>query len=166
MRTSASSGASASRARASENERLGEELEVFREELLKIDSEGHATVARRNEVFEKVSGIESELHALRQKQATLGDHRSRAEVQQTRVELKLENLTSQIQERYHLSLDAFEPDPHALLLTIAEQRKSRDRNLKRKATLSAKEDVASVRQSDVRIAGRRLTARRGHRRSE
>jgi chromosome segregation protein len=122
-----------------ENRRLTEELEGLREELTKIDTEGHATVARRNEVFEKVSAIENELNSLRQRQSTLGDHRSRAEVQQTRVELKLENLTNQIQERYHVSLDAFEPDPHALLLTINEQRKSRDRNLKRKATMSSRE---------------------------
>lgn len=123
-----------------ENQRMTEDLEVLREELVKIDSEGHATVARRNEVFEKVSAIENELNNLRQRQTTLGEHRSRGEVQQTRVELKLENLVNQIQERYQVSLDAFEPDPHALLLSINEQKKSRDRNHKRKATMASRDD--------------------------
>lgn len=132
-----------------ENRRLTEDVEVLREELTKIDSEGHATVARRNEVFEKVSAIEVELNNLRQRQAQMGEHRSRAEVQQTRVELKLENLTSQIQERYHISLDAFEPDPHALLLSINEQKKTRDRGLKRKNTMASRdEDGAGEGSSD------------------
>ena len=132
---------------------MTEDLEILREELVKIDSEGHATVARRNEVFEKVSAIESELNNLRQRQTTLGEHRSRGEVQQTRVELKLENLVNQIQERYQVSLDAFEPDPHALLLSINEQKKSRDRNHKRKATMAARDDEGgeSAESSDITV---------------
>ncbi|MFZ4767675.1 MAG: hypothetical protein ACOYMN_22225, partial [Roseimicrobium sp.] len=125
---------------AAENRRLTEELEQFREELTQIDTEGHATVARRNEVFEKVSAIEAELNAIRQRQTQLSEHRSRAEVQQTRVELKVENLARQIQERYQLALDTFEPDPHALFASISEQKKGRDRNHKRKNTLATQDD--------------------------
>jgi len=57
----------------------------------------------------------------------MSECRSRAEVQLTRVDLRLENVVSQMQERHQISLDTFEPDPHALLLSIANQRKSRSR---------------------------------------
>lgn len=124
-----------------ENARLTEELEETRVALSAIDSEGMASVARRNEAFERVTLLENELNQYRNRQNELTEHRSRAEVQQTRVELKLENLTTQIQERYHIQLDAFEPDPHTLLLAINEQKKSRDRNSKRKATMAGREDA-------------------------
>ncbi len=108
-----------------ENRRLVEELEETRQQLTAVDNEGQETVQRRNAMFESVSALENELNALRQRQGEMGDHRSRAEVQQTRVELKLENLTNQIQERYQVNLEAFEPDPHALLLALNEQKKNR-----------------------------------------
>lgn len=123
-----------------ENARLIEELEGTRVALSAIDSEGMASVARRNEAFERVTLLENELNQYRNRQNELTEHRSRAEVQQTRVELKLENLTNQIQERYHVNFETFEPDPHALLLAIAEQKKNRDRNTKRKNTMSGRDD--------------------------
>ena len=61
---------------------------------------------------------------LRQRHAELNEHRSRAEVQQTRVDLRLENLTTQVHDRYQISLDAFEPDPHTLLLALNEQKEA------------------------------------------
>jgi len=123
-----------------ENRRLVEETEEARRLLSNVEQEGLEAVERRNIAFGTVTELEAELNSLRQRQGQLGDHRSRAEVQQTRVELKLENLNAQIQERYQISLDAFEPDPHALLLSINEQKKSFDRNSKRKATLASREN--------------------------
>ena len=123
-----------------ENQRLTEELAETRRQLAAVDEEGMASVARRNEAFERVTSLEAELNQYRNRQNELTEHRSRAEVQQTRVELKLENLTSQIQERYQVHLDAFEPDPHSLLLAIAEQKKSRDRSTKRRNTLAGRDD--------------------------
>ena len=121
-----------------ESRRLIEETEDARQACAAVDKEGIETVQRRNAMFESVSAMESELNTLRARQSELGDNRSRGEVQQTRVELKLENLLKQINERYQVSLDAFEPDPHALLLSLNEQLKSHQRNTKRKATLSSK----------------------------
>ena len=119
-----------------ESRRLVEELEETRQQLSAVDNEGMETVQRRNAMFESVSALENELNALRQRQGEMGEHRSRAEVQQTRVELKLENLTNQIHERYQVSLDAFEPDPHALLLALNEQKKNRGKGKRKESDVS------------------------------
>jgi len=124
---------------SNENRRLIEETEEARRLLSTVEAEGLEAVERRNIAFGTVTSLEADLNSLRQRQAQLGDHRSRAEVQQTRVELKLENLNNQIHERYQVSLETFEPDPHALLLAISEQKKSFDRNSKRKATMASRE---------------------------
>ncbi|TLD70469.1 chromosome segregation protein SMC [Phragmitibacter flavus] len=110
-----------------ENARLLEETEESRQLSSSLEAQGSEAVERRNQMFAAVSSIESEVNAMRKRQSELGEHRSRAEVQQTRVELKLENLIAQISERYSIQLDAFEPDPHALLLALSEQRKHFDR---------------------------------------
>ncbi|HSJ01739.1 MAG TPA: hypothetical protein VK956_04760, partial [Verrucomicrobium sp.] len=119
-----------------ESRRLVEETEEARRILTNVDNEGRESVERRNAAFERVTALETELNAIRSRHSELNDHRSRAEVQQTRVEMKLENLVKHVQERYQVSLDAFEPDPHALLLSISEQKKSFDRTSKRRATIS------------------------------
>ncbi len=123
-----------------ENRRLGEEVEEARRQHGVVEEESIRLVDERNAAFEKVTALEGELNALRQRHVELNEHRSRAEVQQTRVDLRLENLGTQMQERYQISLDTFEPDPHALLLALNEQKKQRDRNSKRKATLTARSD--------------------------
>ena len=124
----------------SESRRLAEEMESSRTEYSRIENDGRQCVEQRNASFEKVTALENELNAMRKRQAELSEHRNRAEVQQTRVDLRLENLNAQIFDRYQFSLDGFEPDPHALLLAIDEQKKSRDRNLKRKATIAQKDE--------------------------
>ncbi|MEI6534494.1 MAG: chromosome segregation protein SMC, partial [Verrucomicrobiaceae bacterium] len=121
-----------------ENERLSIDLNETRQQLAVVEQEGGDLTDQRNAAFEKVTVLENELNGLRQRHNELNDHRSRAEVQQTRVDLRLENLGTQIHERYQVSLEAFEPDPHALLLAINEQKKQRERNLKRKATLASR----------------------------
>lgn len=138
-----------------ESRRLIEETEEARQACAAVDKEGIETVQRRNAMFESVSAMESELNSLRARQSELSEHRSRGEVQQTRVELKLENLTKQITERYQISIDAFEPDPHALLLSLSEQRKNHERNSKRKATLATKgsEPASSFAQGDDSPSG-------------
>lgn len=43
------------------------------------------------------------------------------------MDLRLENLINQVQERYSFHISAFEPDYHALMYSISEQKKSRGR---------------------------------------
>lgn len=125
---------------AAENARLGEQIQEQQNIAARIDDELRAKATERTAAFEKVTALESQLAALRRQQGELNESRSRAEVQLTRVDLRIENLANQIVERYQVHLDAFEPDPHSLLLAIATQKKSRDRNAKRKAALAAESD--------------------------
>lgn len=110
-----------------ESQRLSEQVEEQRVRLAQIEAEGAETLDRRTAAFEKVSRLEAKLAQLRNDHGQMNEHRSRAEVQLTRVDLRLENINSQIQERHQVNLGAFEPDPHALLLAIENQRKSRSR---------------------------------------
>jgi len=130
-----------------ENRRLTDEVEDARRQHGVVEDETTKLDQERRDAFEKVTVLENELNALRQRHAELNEHRSRAEVQQTRVDLRLENLTTQVQDRYQISLDAFEPDPHTLLLALREQKKQRDRNLKRKATMASRPDGSAEPQS-------------------
>ena len=116
-----------------ENARLAEQIEEQRSAVGRIEEELQMRSSDRAEAFEKVTALEAQLTALRHQHGQMNESRSRAEVQLTRVDLRLENLNNQIVERYQLQLDAFEPDPHELLLAINAQKKSRDRGLKRKA---------------------------------
>ncbi|HEY2574151.1 MAG TPA: AAA family ATPase, partial [Verrucomicrobiaceae bacterium] len=138
-----------------ENRRLAEDVADARRQHDGVEEQSAKLVEERTAAFEKVSALETELNALRQRHAEMSEHRSRAEVQQTRVDLRLENLGTQVHERYQVSLDSFEPDPHALLLALAEQKKQRDRNHRRKATLAAKVDGGgdSASASDVQAEG-------------
>lgn len=121
-----------------ENSRLAESVEDTRRQLSVVDEEGSRLSAERNVAFERITVLENELNGQRQRFAELNEHRSRAEVQQTRVDLRIENLTTQIHDRYQISLEGFEPDPHALLVALGEQKKARERNSKRKATMAGK----------------------------
>lgn len=107
----------------SESQRLAESVEEQRIRLAEIEAEGAETMDRRTAAFEKVSRLESRLAQLRNEHGQMNEHRSRAEVQLTRVDLRLENVIAQIQERHQVNLAIFEPDPHALLLAIENQRK-------------------------------------------
>lgn len=110
-----------------ESQRLAEAVEEQRVRLNEVESQGAETIDRRAAAFEKVTALEGQLSKLRNDHAQMNEHRSRAEVQLTRVDLRLENVVAQIQERHQVALDTFEPDPHALLLSIANQRKTRRR---------------------------------------
>ncbi len=111
----------------SENQRLAEQIEEQRTRLAAVEQEGAETTDRRTAAFERVTQLESQLSKLRSDHGQMNEHRSRAEVQLTRVDLRLENITQQISERYQVALDTFEPDAHALLESIRNQKKSRAR---------------------------------------
>jgi chromosome segregation protein len=113
-----------------ENARLNEQIESQRGAVSAIDEHLAAKSDERAAFFEKVSQLESQLVALRQSYNGLNESRNRAEVALTRVDLRLENLINQVQERYSFHIDAFEPDYHVLMVTIAEQKKTRSRGKK------------------------------------
>jgi chromosome segregation protein len=123
-----------------ESNRLSEEVETNRIRMAEAEDDLRAKGEERSAAYEKVTQLETQLSALRQQNAEMTELKSKAEVKLTRVDLRLENLVSQMLERYQLNLDSFEPDPHDLLLSIDSQKKARGRNDKRKASLAAKEE--------------------------
>jgi chromosome segregation protein len=120
-----------------ENARLAEQIEEQRGAVSRIEEHLSEKTADRSAAFEKVTQLETRLSTLRSQHSEYSESRNRAEVQLTRVDLRLENLHNQIAERYQMHLETFEPDPHALLLAIAQQKKASERNAKRKATMEA-----------------------------
>ena len=123
----------------SENARFSEQVEGQRGAISAIEEHLQIRTEERAEAFERVNLLESQLVQLRQQSQGLSDSRNRIDVQLTRVDLRLENLINQVQERYNFHISAFEPDYHALMLTIDEQKGSRGRVEKRKATMEARE---------------------------
>lgn len=122
-----------------ENARFAEQVESQRGAIASIEEHLQGRTEERAAAFEKVSALETQLVQLRQQLNGLGESRNRLEVQLTRVDLRLENLVNQVQERYNFHISAFEPDYHALMLSIAEQKKSRSRGEKRKSASEAAE---------------------------
>jgi chromosome segregation protein len=131
----------------SENARYAEQVESQRGAIASIEEHLQGRTEERAAAFERVTALENQLVQLRQQTSGLNESRNRIEVQLTRVDLRLENLINQVQERYSFHISAFEPDYHALMLSIDEQKKGRGRSEKRKATLAGVE-AADQDQSD------------------
>jgi len=127
-----------------ENARFAEQVESQRGAVAAIEEHLQSRTEERAAAFEKVTALENQLVQLRQQVGGLNESRNRIEVQLTRVDLRLENLINQVQERYSFHISAFEPDYHALMLSISEQKTSRSRTEKRKATMSANEAETPV----------------------
>ncbi|SKA88490.1 condensin subunit Smc [Prosthecobacter debontii] len=120
-----------------ENARLGEQVEAQHEAVNAIEEHLQTKTEDRAAAFERVTELENQLMQFRQQANGLSDSRNRIEVQLTRVDLRLENLIAQVQERYSFHISAFEPDYHALMYSINEQKKNRGRGEKRRNNLSA-----------------------------
>ena len=109
----------------SENARFAEQVESQRGAVSAIEEHLQNKTEERTHAFERVTELENQLVQLRLQTSGLSDSRNRIEVQLTRVDLRLENLIQQVQERYSFHISAFEPDYHALMYSISEQKKNR-----------------------------------------
>jgi chromosome segregation protein len=132
-----------------ENARLDEQIESQRDAVSTIDEHLNTKSDERAAFFEKVSELETRLVSLRQSYNGLNESRNRAEVQLTRVDLRLENLINQLQERYSFHISAFEPDYHVLMVTIEEQKKNRNRGKKAASTAELSEESEAPESSSV-----------------
>jgi len=122
-----------------ENARFSEQVESQRGAIEAIEEHLQNKTEERAGAFERVTALENQLVQLRQQTSGLSESRNRIEVQLTRVDLRLENLINQVQERYAFHISAFEPDYHALMYSINEQKKSRGRGEKRKSNFATAE---------------------------
>jgi chromosome segregation protein len=127
-----------------ENARFQEQIESQRGAIAAIEEHLQSKTEERAGLFEQVSQLETQLTQLRQSYNGLNESRNRAEVALTRVDLRLENLINQVQERYSFHIDAFEPDYHVLMVTIEEQKKNRSRGKKAAANAAEPSDQSDV----------------------
>ena len=140
-----------------ENARFEEQVESQRAAIGAIEEHLQGRTEERAGAFERVSALETQLIQLRQQTSGLSESRNRIEVQLTRVDLRLENLISQVQDRYSFHISAFEPDYHALMLSIDEQKKGRGRGEKKKASLAGS-DFSSDDQESVAVESSEVEA--------
>ncbi len=105
-----------------ENARLAEECETHRAEVEDLQVEINTRSEGRAVLLEAIETAETQLAAVRRDHAKVAEQKGREEVAATKLDLRLENLTNSIQERYQIDLSTFEPDAHALLASIASQK--------------------------------------------
>jgi len=105
-----------------ENARLAEECETHRLRADDLQVEIESRAATRTVLLEVIETSETQLAAVRRDHAKVGEQKGREEVAATKLDLRIENLTNSIQERYQIDLATFEPDAHALLASITSQK--------------------------------------------
>jgi chromosome segregation protein len=115
-------------AATAENARLAEECETHRAEIEDLQVEINTRAEGRAVLLEAIETAETQLAAVRRDHAKVAEQKGREEVAATKLDLRLENLTNSIQERYQIDLSTFEPDAHALLASIASQKALQSRN--------------------------------------
>jgi chromosome segregation protein len=135
-----------------ESARYQEQIQSQRGAIAAIEEHLQSKTEERAGLFEQVSQLESQLTQLRQSFNGLNESRNRAEVTLTRVDLRLENLINQVQERYSFHIDAFEPDYHVLMVTIEEQKKNRSRGKKGAASAAESSQNEGVESTETEAA--------------
>ncbi|MEM1085012.1 MAG: chromosome segregation protein SMC [Verrucomicrobiota bacterium] len=111
----------------SENARLAEECEGYRAEATDLEAELESRAGRRNELLNDIDKAEADLAEARRAHVKASEQRGREEIAVTKVDLRLENLVNAVLERHNIELSTFEPDAHALLACIEEQKKAQSR---------------------------------------
>ncbi len=109
-------------AAAAENARLAEEAETHQYEAADLEVEIESRSAGRAVLLEAIESAEVTLAAVRREHSRVNEQKGREEVAATKLDLRIENLTTAIRERYQVELSAFEPDAHSLLKSIASQK--------------------------------------------
>ncbi|NNE91074.1 MAG: chromosome segregation protein SMC [Verrucomicrobiales bacterium] len=123
-------------------ESAGKELEVLNEKLNDIRNER----AEHGKVIEEGEGnLTGKLKEVQK----LADQRGKEEVRAAQLDLKIQALDSHALERYQTEIQRFEPDSHALLAVIENQREAHERNQKRQATIAAKQAAETGEESET-----------------
>jgi len=105
-----------------ENSRLAEECETHRCEVEDLQVEIESRASGRAELMETIEVAENALAELRREHSRVNEQKGREEIAATKLDLRLESLTTTILERHQIDLSKFEPDAHALLTSIASQK--------------------------------------------
>jgi chromosome segregation protein len=115
-----------------ENSRLSQECETHRALCDDFQREIETRAERRPALLEAIETTETQLAAVRRDHAKTAELKGREEIAATKLDLRLENLTNAILERYQTDLSTFEPDAHALLASITSQKSLQARSGRQK----------------------------------
>ncbi|MDX1681218.1 MAG: hypothetical protein R3242_10860, partial [Akkermansiaceae bacterium] len=110
-----------------ENGNLKTEIQTHRSDLEGLEKEITQRSEGRHAILEQIEKAEAELAKVRREHSKVNEQKGREEIASTKLELRLENLSESILERYQIELDAFEPDAHALLMAIESQKSKQSR---------------------------------------
>ena len=134
-------------AATAENARLAEECATHQEQAEALQEEIESRAAGRAALLEAIETAETRLAAVRRDHAKVAEQKGREEVAATKLELRLESLTTAILERYQTDLATFEPDAHALLASITSQKALQARGGRQKL-VAAGEDAEELTEDD------------------
>jgi chromosome segregation protein len=132
-----------------ENSRLAEECETHGLEVEDLEKEIESRAAGRSVLLEAIETAETQLAAVRRDHAKIAEQKGREEVAATKLELRLESLTTSIQERHQVDLSTFEPDAHALLASIASQKSLQSRGGRQSIVSSDDSEGSSEEEDDM-----------------
>jgi chromosome segregation protein len=116
-------------ATVAENAEIAVNLERLREQVGEGESAVAAMIEERSGLAAATEELSNALRVLRHRLSEAHDQRSRLEVKQTQIEMKLTSITEHIQKRYQIDLTTFERDLHGLRVAIRDQLKRQQRSM-------------------------------------
>jgi chromosome segregation protein len=122
---------------SSESASLGGNIQTLTDRAEKLGTALGDVTEQRQDRQGAVNDAEEMLRTARQEVATLTEQRGKEEVKVTQIDLRIGSINDTISQRYNITLEHFEPDSHALLTAIAEQKKARSRREKRKNSVAS-----------------------------
>ncbi len=122
----------------SENDSLREEITSLTTQAETLGTALGDITEQRHQRQAGVDKAESSLRTARREVASLTEQSGKEEIKVTQIELRIESITSTVQQRYNIELEHFEPDSHALLAAIEDQKKAHSRREKRRSTIETK----------------------------
>ncbi|MCX7868642.1 MAG: chromosome segregation protein SMC, partial [Terrimicrobiaceae bacterium] len=106
-----------------ENAGLAASLESLAQERTAAEARSAALAAARDDLRAQAEALETALREARGRLTQIQDERSALELRAAQLEMRRENIRNHVSQRYHLDLEAFEPDTYALLVAVRERSK-------------------------------------------
>lgn len=110
-----------------ENTGLLEQIEVNTIAANELELQLEEKAASRSAIMEAINEAEAELAEIRKQVSLVTDKKGKEEVSATKIELRLENVSETVLERYQIDLSQFRPNSHELLGCIHDRKNNKRR---------------------------------------
>ncbi len=141
---------------SSESTSLGGEIQTLTDRAEKLATTLEDVTEQRLERQDTVNEAEEMLRTARREIALLTEQRGKEEVKVTQIDLRIGSINDTISQRYNITLEHFEPDSHALITAIAEQKKAQSRREKRRNSVASTE-IPEIQEPGGKIPGQEET---------